>query len=171
MSVLSARRAPRRALVCSLALAISAVACDGFNDPPPSPLEGLTYAIATDSTGTLPPPAPLDIAPGHFVGTVLGAPLPGSGNDSLATMPRLVGAVVTAYPVIAGAGAYATVGDARASAVTDASGQFTLPQVPGGEYMLAVEPPAGSAFIGRYVGAFAYAESHEFALWFILERR
>lgn len=167
----STRPTPRLVAIGALLFATMAVACDGFNDPPPSPLEGLTYIIATDSTGTLAPAAPNELVPGHFVGTVLGAPLPGSGNDSLETMPRIAGAIVTAYPVIAGTGAFATLDHAEASAITDVDGRFTLPQVPGGEYVLTFEPPAGSGFVGSYASVFAYSESHEFSHWIILARQ
>lgn len=171
MPALPARVVPRLTALGALAVVCFASACDDLNSPERSPLEGLTYVISTDSTGSFMPAAPLELVPGYFVGTVLGAKLPGSGNDSLATMPRIAGAVVTAYPVLAGAGAFATVGDAEATAVTDANGKFTLPEVPGGPYMLAVEPPEGSAFVGQYISAHAYSESHLFAHWLILDRK
>lgn len=138
----------------------------------PNPLAGLRALDARDSTGTLVPEPPEgDPTTGHFVGTVLGPSAPGSGNDSLATAPRVVGARLTAYPIITSGVASGTLGAAAAEIWTGADGRFTLPPLAGGPYVVTVTPPAGSPYQGVFVTATAHATSHEHPWWVVLPLR
>lgn len=147
------------------------LACNGDDSlrPAPNPLQGLNALDARDSTGTLVPPPPAGAATaGYFRGTVLGPSAPGSGNDSLETAPRVVGARLTAYPIIQDGVAAGTIGAALAEIYTDADGRFTLPLLPGGEYVVTVTPPTGSPYGGVFVTATAHAESHVHPWWVVL---
>jgi hypothetical protein len=161
----------RRSRLLLALLASFGVACSDNGPGDDSPLEGLSVRTASDSAGATVPPAPSEPSPGTFRGTVLGAAEPGSGNDSLTTMPRIVGARVSAYPVVDNSVTPPRVGVLAATLLTDANGRFELPQLPGGLYVVTVEPPAGSAFGGVWVSATAHSLSAEHPWWVVLWRR
>src|SRR5688572_24426019 len=106
--------------VVLLALTLTACSSDPTGPTVPTELSGLIESPARDSIGT-PPPPPTNSGPGEIRGTVL-TPSPGGGNDSLATAPRIEGAIITVYPV-------SSTGPLEldpevASAVTGADGKF-----------------------------------------------
>lgn len=167
-------RFPLRVRVLSLLAAVTIVAAcsDSTTEPDPSPLAGLLARASADSAGNAAPPPPTG-APtdGHFRGTVLGPSEPGAGNDSLATAPRVSGAVVTAFPILSGSGATAQLGDAAATTTTDANGRFTLPTLAGGEYVVTINPPAASIYGGVWVTATAHSGSDEHPWWIVLWKK
>lgn len=154
-------------IAASLLLALAA--CDDVAAPSnQSPFSGLTAASVSDSVGNTPPGAPATATPGYFRGTVLGPSAPGAGNDSLETAPRVVGARVAAFPVTGGSQANPELGAEAAFAITDASGRFTLPTLPGGLYVVTITPTPTSPYGGVWVTATAHASSHEHPWWVVL---
>ena len=154
-------------------LSFTLVACS--NDDPtgasPSPFTGLTATAGKDSTGAPPPPPPPNPTPGFFRGTVLGPSLPGAGNDSLTTAPRVAGVVITAYPVLSSATNPPTVGPASATVTTSADGKFQLPTVSGGDYVVTFNPPPSSVYGGVWVTATAHNTSGVFPWWVVLWKK
>jgi hypothetical protein len=102
---------------------------------------------------------------------VLGPSAPGAGNDSLATAPRVANAKVTAYPRQPTATDPNAVGTAVAEVVTGADGKFQLPTLPGGDYIVTINPAAGSIYGGVWVTATAHSTSHEFPWWVVLWKK
>lgn len=164
------RRFSTVSTVCVALLMLGLTACDnGSVDPVVSPLAGLASFAAADSAGNPPPPPPTTAAtPGYFRGTVIGPSASGAGNDSLQTAPRVVGATVRAYPVLGGSAGQWQLGDVLGTATTDANGQFTLAQLPGGNYVVTITPPAGSPYRGVYATAEAHGQSHVYPWWVVL---
>ena len=154
-----------------LFIAAGVVAC---SDTPtgsnlPSALSGLSEASIHDSTGTT-PPAPGN-GSGQVHGTVLAPSVPGSGNDSLETAPRIAGAIIKAYPVTSSNPL--TLADPVASVTTDAEGRFELPELPGGEYVVTVEPPAQAAqtYHGQWLRGPIGTNSGDYPWWVVLAKR
>jgi hypothetical protein len=156
----------------SIALVVAAVvvaACS--NDSPVAPggaLAGLNQTTANNGTapGDTNPPAP---GPGYFHGTVVGPSAPGAGDDSLATAPRIAGVHVTIYDMVPTETGVGT-GTERGLAVTDASGLFTLPTLPGGEYIVTFVPSAGSSYHGVYVFGPLNQNSSTYPWWITLPK-
>ena len=154
-----------------LSCALAACSDSNSTGPTRSPLSGLTVSAQKDSTGAPPPAPPVNPTPGFFRGTVLGPSLPGAGNDSLTTAPRISGVVITAYPVTSSTTNPPTVGPALASVTTGADGKFQLPTISGGEYVVTFTPPAGSPYGGVWVTATAHNTSGEFPWWVVLWKK
>ena len=128
-------------LLFTFAAGLSVACSDSPTESENSPLAGLTQRDAADSVGNPLPPPPANPTPGSFHGTVLGPSQPGSGNDSLATAPRVAGAVVIAYPVT------------------------------GGTYVVTFTPPANSIYGGVWVTAATSANSNDHPWWVILWKK
>lgn len=153
-----------------VALAVTLAACSGNpTGSDPSPLLGLVQAMARDSTGSPPPIPQQPTGTGTIRGTVL-APSTG-GGDTLATAPRIVGAMVKVYPVVGQTPL--ELGAVAASVVTGADGRFQTPTLPAGEYVVTIEPPASSAAIyyGQYIRGMIYAQSGDSQWWVVLAKR
>lgn len=164
-----ARRATTSRLSTLLfaALTLSFAACaDAPTDSDSSPLAGLTAASVSDSAGNAPPLG--TTGPGTFHGTVLGPSPVGSGGDTLATAPRVVGARVAAFPFLGMSGETPQLGPEEAAVVTDANGRFELPQLAGGEYVVTITPPAASIYGGVWSTATAHPTSNEHPWWVVL---
>lgn len=149
-----------------------AIACS--DDPTGSennPLAGLAPRTGSDSVGNPLPPPPANPTPGSFHGTVLGPSQPGSGNDSLATAPRVEGVVVAAYPVTGGTEANPTLGALAANVTTGADGKFQLPTLAGGTYVVTFTPPANSIYGGVWVTSATSATSNDWPWWVILWKK
>ena len=158
----------------------AAVACAG--DPTTtgggnSPLAGLKSSVAGDSAGTTPAPTPPPATtptPGYVHGTVRA---PGAnaqpGQDTLAASIKIAGAIVTAYPRVVQGTDTAGVGPVAAQVTTDADGKFTLPVLPGGEYVITFNPP--KSLEGTYGGVWTigtiHEKSHEFPWWVTLWKK
>jgi hypothetical protein len=157
-------------------LAGFAVACS--DDPvssDDSPLAGLTERTGNDSVGNpIPgePTEPTTPTPGFFRGTVLGqAEAPGGGVDTLETAPRVSGVVVTAYPLLGGSSPDYDLGDAAATVTTGADGKFSLPELPGGDYVVTFAPPSSSTYRGIWVTAYIFEQSGEHPWWVVLPKK
>lgn len=155
---------------CAIAFVGITVACGGdapATGPLTTPLAGLVPGASNDSSPvTNPPPDP---TPGSFHGTVMGhSPFP-PGTDTLSQLPRIAGARVTAYAHgQPSAGDTLGVGPQVASVTTDANGQFQIPTLPGGLYIVTIVPQAGSQYQGVYVAAIAHAHSADYPWWVVL---
>ncbi len=163
----------RWTIACAVGMVGLAVACGSDTvgtGPISSPLAGLVPGATNDSNPvTTPPPTP---SPGSFHGTILGhATLP-AGSDTLSTLPRIVGARLTAYThVQSTASDTLGVGVEVASVTTDANGQFQFPSLPGALYIVTVAPPAGSKYQGIWVAAVAHSHSADYPWWVVLPLR
>ncbi len=155
--------------LAAVTLAMLASACSTGTGPADSPLQGLNQVASADSTGATPPPPETQTAtPGFVQGTVLGPSLPGAGNDSLATAPRIAGVMVRAYADPSGIGSADQLGDPVATVVTGADGRFTLPTLPGGPYVVTFTPPPGSIHGGVWVSGIIHSGSSAFPWWIVL---
>jgi hypothetical protein len=157
--------------IAAVAALISACASDPAS-PVTSPLYGLTPAMVGDSVGNPPPtsPAPEPGVGGQFRGTVVGSESFPPGTDTLAAAPRLANVRITVYTQLSG-GALPTVGPIVATMTTGSSGAFDFPSLPGGDYVVAFVPPAGSPYYGIWVTSTAHAASGLFSWWVVLGRR
>ena len=149
----------------------------GCNDSTPSEpeqaggnvLAGLSITGRNDTVRT---PAPNLSGSGYFRGTVMGPALPGAGNDSLATSPKIAGVTVTIYPRIESTlSSQIPVGPAAGTAVTNAQGLFQLPVLPAGEYVVTFVPPAGSIYQGVYAFGPLRSNSGEYPWWVVLPKK
>jgi hypothetical protein len=159
-------------------VATIAIACtDGGPQPvDDSPLAGLSRTSTNDSTGAPPPnpPSTPTPTPGYVRGTIL-APSPDAppGTDTLATATRFVGAKVTAYPRLRSGTDTLGVGPMAAQVETDAKGEFQLPVLPGGEYVITFNPPPSQAatYGGVWTVTTIHSMSHEFPWWIVLWKK
>lgn len=166
----STRTTSFRAVLALGAALVFAAACssDDTTGPTTSPLAGLAQAAAHDSMNA---PAPSGAAAsGFFRGTVLGPSTPGQGGDTLATAPRVSGAVVTAYLMISG-GSNPDLGAAAATVTTGADGKFVLPTLAGGTYVVTITPPSSSIYSGVWVTATTSATSDDNGWWVVLPKK
>src|SRR5207237_279245 len=145
----------QRAAICAAVLvALTTLACAGDHSTgvDKSPLEGLAKAAATDSLGNpLPkhdtasatpgsPGGGVDTSvvptPGYFRGTVRSSEMV-QGTDTLGGSVRIANVKVDAYARLAN-------GDAGALAATvtsDAQGEWQLPVLAAGNYIVTFTPP------------------------------
>lgn len=140
-------------------LLAAAVACGGGGPTESewSPIAGFARVDQGDSTTATPQAAPA-ASPGYFRGTVYGYT---PGPDSLSTRVPLAGVRVTPYvgmPVPSGGTAP---GDEVAEVLTGADGAFRLPELPGGDYVVAFTPPASAPYRGVWTIARAWSGSGE----------
>ncbi len=164
-------RSPLLALaLCGATVLLTACADDGPTDVDLSPLAGLERSATVDSGGHAPPPA-TDLEAGYFRGRVLGESEPGAGDDSLETAPRLADVQVSVYPRINGDDADPALGPLAATVTTDLDGDFELPPVPGGAYVVTFTPPGESEYAGVWVSTVAHSGSHEHPWWVVLPKR
>lgn len=128
-----------------------------------------------DSTGTPVPPPPAGTAtPGYARGTVM-APSTNAppGTDTLATATRIVGAKVTAYPRVRSTTDTVGAGPVAAQVETNGKGEFQLPTLPGGEYIITFNPPAAqsSVYGGVWTVTTIHSNSHVNPWWIVLWKR
>jgi hypothetical protein len=159
-------RFSRSPLVLLLAALVTVAACSDSSPSAPdsSPLAGLTKAARNDTAPT-PPNNTEPLAPGSFHGTIYGYE---PGPDTLKNSERLAGVKVTAYPRLRSSTDTLGVGAPTASVLTNSSGEFQLPTMPGGEYVVTFNPPTGSKYRGGWTVATAFAESNAHAWWIML---
>ena len=160
-------------MVAGVALACASEGPTAVDD---SPLAGLNGSQASDSAGTTAPTPPPSTTPtpGYVHGTVR-APSPNAPphTDTLANSVKIAGAIVTAYPRVVQGIDTAGVGPMAAQVVTDADGKFTLPTLPGGEYVITFNPPASlsSVYGGVWTVGTIHQNSHEFPWWITLWKK
>ncbi len=160
----------KRTAMAAVAI-MGAVACSSATDSTPTVFEGLKQAAVRDSAGTS-QPTPSAEGPGFVRGTVLGPSQPGAGNDSLATAPRVANAKITAYPVQSGANTGAPVlGPQAGTATSGADGKFTMPTIPGGDYVFTITPAANSPYSGVWVTTRIHPGSSDWPWWVILPNK
>jgi hypothetical protein len=84
------------------------------------------------------------------------------------TAARIANVRVTVYQhVTTSTGDTLGVGPQVAEVTTDAGGEFQTPVLPGGFYIVAFAPPAGSIYHGVYASAMAYVHSADYP-WFVV---
>jgi hypothetical protein len=151
-----------------LTSAIVACSDSGPSSVDDSPLAGLRRVSTNDSAGSPTPPPPANTTPGYFRGTVRGYST-ANGPDTLASAVKLPNVRVTAYPRIESRADTLGTGPAAASVLTDANGEFTMPTIPGGEYIVTFNPqaPEDTQYRGVFTVATIHENSHEFP-WFIM---
>jgi hypothetical protein len=161
-----------RSPALSLALAATfAFACadDDTTSPVPSPLAGLARVAPNDNDTTTTPP--VGATPGFFHGTVLGPSAAGAGPDTLATAPRVANVRVNAYLRVASSTDTLGIGPLIASVMTDANGEWTLPVLPGGLYIVTFTVPDGSPYTGVWATAIAHSHSSDYPWWVVLAKK
>lgn len=159
-----------RLLVVLTTFAAVAACADGSSPTGPdlSPLTGLVRGSTNDSSPVTQPP---DTSSGTFHGTVLGHVDGATGNDTLATLPRIAGVRLTAYTHgQPSSGDTLGVGREVASVVTDANGHFAFPTLAGGLYIVTIVPPDNIGYQGVYVAAMAYSRSGDYPWWIVLPK-
>jgi hypothetical protein len=159
-----------------------AIACaDGATSLDKTPLEGLLRAEATDSAGSSPPrndtaqvePGPpcdscnAAAGPGYFRGVVRGSEIV-SGPDTLAGSVRIENVRVSAYPIVQPSPGEPRTGPVAASVITNSKGEFQLPTLSSGEYVVTFVPPEGSKYQGVWVTAWANKHSGDYPWWVTL---
>ena len=157
-----------RASALAMAFVVSiGVACADTGPEPidGSPLAGLTRVTRDDSGTTTPPPA--GVTPGYFRGTVRGYST--NGPDTTANAVLLPNVRVTAYPRLVSSTDTLGVGPAAGTTLTSATGEWQLPSMPGGEYVVTFNPqaPQDTQYRGVWTVATAHANSHE-SPWYIM---
>jgi hypothetical protein len=164
-------RSDIRAFAAVVLVASGIAACDKapITTPDNSPLAGLSKSEVHDTSNAA--HSPTGTGPGYFKGTVLAPALPGAGNDSLNTAPRIAGVVVTIYERDVTKDEGVAVGDAKGSVTTGADGKFQLPTLPAGEYIVTFVPPANSGYHGTYAFGPLYATSSDFPWWIVLAKK
>jgi hypothetical protein len=160
------------ATVAAIVLLVSAFACSDSSAPVDSQsIRGLVQSVAKDSTGSPPPSAPSgSTTPGYFRGTVRGSE-GAQGPDTLGTSVKIANVAVAAYPRLASAPSETKTGPLAASTTTNDKGEFQLPELPGGDYVVTFTPPQGSKYAGVWVTATAHAHSSDFPWWVTLPVR
>jgi len=168
-------------LIVAAALACSSQDGTGVDQ---GPLAGLKQSSATDSSGnSLPPTSGHDTAtaspggstggidtlhsePGYFRGYVRSSEVI-QGTDTLAGSVRIPDVKVDAYARLADGAA----GALTASVVSNAQGEWQLPTLPAGHYVVTFTPPANSQYQGVWVTATPNSHSHEWPWWVTLPKK
>ena len=152
-----------------IAAAVATIAVAACSEDPASPassaLAGLSPGNSNDTT--VGNPTPGTPTPGSFHGFVIGH---GTGPDTIASAPRIVGATITAYPLLGYDGETPRVGDAVGSATTDANGFFEYATIPGGDYVVTIKPPVGSEYKGQYATTTISSVSSSGNWWVVLSK-
>lgn len=150
--MLKLTRSPARALAL-VAAAVVGIACSESAEGPiattTSPLSGLLKGLTNDSAPTS-PTTPTTATSGTIHGTVRGQALPGSGPDTMATAPRVANVKVNAYKLVLD-GTTPTAGEPVGATTTNANGEFALPSLPSGTYLVTFVPTNDSKYRGQYV--------------------
>lgn len=87
--------------------------------------------------------------PGYFRGRILGS-VQNPGNDSLTAAPALADVRVAIAARRVGASGALEAGPELGAATTNQNGEFQLPTVPAGEYVVTFLPPQSSLFDAGY---------------------
>jgi hypothetical protein len=147
----------------AIAFALCAAAAIACADHPTNigGLHGLDF-VSTPDSGLLTPDT--SAAPGYIHGYVYGY---GGGSDSSQSAPRLVNVKVTAY--VNDPSNSSGHGAEVANVVTDANGEFALPKLPFGTYLVTFEPPAPLGYRGAYVVATSDEQTGRAPWWIFLK--
>jgi hypothetical protein len=93
------------------------------------------------------------------------------GGDTLVNSVRIAGVRVAAHPVTDLSTSPPGTGAVVAEVSTNANGEFVLPQLPGGPYVVTFTPPAGSSYQGAWTMATISSTSSDYAWWVTLFKR
>jgi hypothetical protein len=166
----SPTRSPFAAVALVLVAGLfAACAHDSSTAPTGGPLAGLSETTSNDSASdSASAYNQSNSGPGYFHGTVFGTPTP--GPDSMATAPRIANVSVTIYQEVrTTAGIQA--GTEMGSVLTNTAGQFTLPTLPAGDYVVTLVPPSDSPYHGMYASAPLNGNSPNYPWWVVLSKR
>lgn len=156
----------RLATLATLAASLAVIACADSIDPVLSPLADLARFDSDTTVNGPPPTTPSpNPTPGSFRGTVRGYE---PGPDTLASAVRLANVTVTAFRRVPTASDTLGLGPEQASVITNAEGEFQLPTMPGGEYIVTFVPHPSSKYRGVWTVATAHESSGEFPWWIML---
>ena len=154
------------------------VACDSPARPVQQlELQGLRQTTATDSVGTPVTSTTAETTPVYtgppvqIRGVVRSSELKQPGPDTLVNSVRVAGVRVAAMPVTDLRTSPPTTGAVEAETTTNANGEFTLPPVAGGPYVVTFTPPAGSAYGGVWVTAMVDERTGQYPWWVTLFKR
>lgn len=164
-------RISRLALFAVLVGAGTTAACSDDPVTQPSIPTALAGLSATSSNDTVTSPQPNPTGSGFFRGTVMGPSVTGPGTDTLKTSPRIADVRVTIYPKLSATPGDMSVGPAAGSVLTDNQGQFTLPTLPAGEYVVTFVPPESGVYRGSYAYGPLRSNSSQFAWWVVLNKK
>ena len=181
--------------IATLALLVGIVACAADHSPTgtsdPTPLRGLRQAGATDSSGTpvpsgtgtgnpVPgpdttsgnPTQPADNTPGYVHGVVRASDLV-QGPDTLVSSVRIANVRVAAYPVTdwSSTAPQPHTGSLAAEVFTDSNGEFTLPTLAAGHYVVTFTPPQDSKYQGVWVTTTISGSSKDYPWWVTLPNK
>lgn len=174
----------KRSFAVLLVAALVACADNTGTSVDKSPLAGLKEASATDSSGTpLGPDAGQDTAiatpggpgggldtlhsePGYFRGIVRSSEVV-QGPDTLAGSVRIADVKIDAYARLTNGDPGALV----ASTTSNAQGEWELPVLPAGHYVVTFTPAANSTYQGVWVTATPNSHSHEYPWWVTLPKK
>lgn len=163
---------PARALALVVGATV-AIACSDSTEAPfvttNSPLAGLLKGVTNDSAPAT-SGSSTTATSGTIHGTVRGQAVPGSGPDTMATAPRIANVKVTAYKLV-GDGATATAGEQVGATTTNASGEFSLPALPGGSYYVTFVPPSDSKYRGQYVFGPVNSQTDSYPWYIVLSNK
>lgn len=143
---------------------------DSSTEPQPQTtvLSGLSASARNDTVTT---PAPSATGTGNFRGTVMGPAVTGPGTDTLSTSPRIANVTVTIYPRLADVNGEITLGAAAGSTKSNAQGQWTLPTLPAGDYVVTFVPPENGIYRGTYSFGPLRSNSNQYAWWVVLPKK
>jgi hypothetical protein len=178
------RATPRASLLIAIAAAAVACADQTSTAIDHDPLAGLEQSSANDSSGNaLPPTSGHDTAtatpggpvggidtlqsePGYFRGIVRSSEMI-QGADTLAGSVRIPDVKVDAYARLNNGDP----GALAASVVSNAQGEWQLPTLAAGHYVVTFTPPANSAYQGVWVTATPNSHSHDYPWWVTLPKK
>ncbi len=147
-------------------------ACSDSNTEPQQPATGVLAGLSAGARNdTVTTPAPTATGSGNFRGTVMGPSVTGPGTDTLSTSPRIADVKVTIYPKLADVNGEIAVGPAAGSTTSDAQGQWTLPTLPAGDYVVTFVPPENSIYRGSYAFGPLRSNSNLYQWWVVLTKK
>jgi hypothetical protein len=163
---------PKRLLGITLLAAVICAGCESPTRAPQLDLKGLRQATPTDSAGSPVPPGTTEATPGYIRGVVRSSELKQpTGPDTLVNSVRLAGVRVAALPVTDPSTSPPATGAVAAEVTTNANGEFTLPQLPGGAYVVTFTPPAGSDYQGVWTMTTINSRTADYPWWVTLFKR
>ena len=162
----------KRLLGVTLFAVVLCAGCESPTRVPQFDLQGLTQTTATDSAGSPLPPGNAEATPGYIRGVVRSSELQRpEGPDTLVNSVRLAGVRVAALPVTDLSTSPPTTGATAAEVTTNANGEFTLPRLPGGLYVVTFTPPVGSDYQGVWTIVTINSSTADYPWWVTLFKR
>jgi hypothetical protein len=178
----------------TLAVACAALACAGDKSPVDvgggDALKGLTKSSSTDSAGAPVDPQgggqpgpgldtaagnpiePVDHTPGYARGVVRGSEVV-QGPDTLTNSVRIANVRVAAFPIVNwnSTDPQPNMGPPAAEVFTNANGEFQLPELTAGHYVVTFTPPANSKYAGVWVTGTISGKTKDYPWWVTLPNK